>query len=496
MKAYVAALRTETNSFVARATTLAGFRAGAYSAAGEGRVCAPTHPGCSAMIESARAAGMEVYRGPVAYAVPGGPVTAGAYAALKREILDALRACMPVDLVLLDLHGAMAAHGVPDCEGDLLAAIREVAGRATVVAGLLDLHATLSSAMLNAADLLHAYKEYPHTDVAERGRELFTLAHALVKGQTRPVAAVAACRALGGFPTTRDPMRAFVRAMREAETGAGGVLSVSLIHGFPWSDSADNGAKLLVYADGDRALADRTALVLAEYFAAIAEEAAERPLSIAEGLAHIADHAGERIVLADASDNPGGGADGDATHLVAALRDAGHTGIGVALFNDPVSLKACLNAGAGARLTLEIGGRMSRFSGAPVRVDGEVAGLAERIERGPADAAAGPPVGPVARFRTGFADFILCGSRREALWPGLFTATGADPSDYALIVLKSSTHFRASFAPLADRILSIGTPTAMNPDLASLPYKHLQRQIWPVDEVLPAASLLTDLQNK
>lgn len=496
MRTYVAALRTETNSFVARATTLDDFRAGAYAPAGEAPVCALTHPGCAALVASAREAGLEVFRGPVAYAVPGGPVTDAAYAALRQELLDGLRAALPVDLVLLDLHGAMAAQSLPDCEGDLLAAIRAVAGNDAVIAGLLDLHATLSPAMLAASDLLHAYKEYPHTDVAERARELFDLAHAAARGQTRPVAAVAACRVLGGFATTREPMQGFVRSMEEAETGAGGILSVSLIHGFPWSDSADNGAKLLAYADGEPARAANAALALADRFAGLAELAAERPLSIDEGMSQIAACPGERIVVADASDNPGGGGDGDATHVLAALRDAGFTGIGAALFHDPVALAACLDAGEGARLTLSIGGQMSRFSGEPVAVDGVVAGLADRVERGPGDAAAGPPVGPVVRFATGFADVILCGTRREALWPGLFTATGADPAGYRIILLKSSTHYRASFAPLADRILSIGSPTAMNPDLSGLPFSCLPRPIWPLDDIRPAASLLTDLQNK
>lgn len=496
MRAYVAALRTETNSFVARATTLGDFRAGAYAPAGDGPVCALTHPGCMAMMTAAQSAGLEVRRGPVAYAVPGGPVADAAYETLKREILDGLRASLPVDLVLLDLHGAMAARSVPDCEGDLLAAIRATAGRAAVVAGLLDLHATLSPAMLEAADLLHAYQEYPHTDVAERGRELFARAMALAGGRIRPVHAVAACGALGGFPTTRPPMEDLVREMIEAEAAGDGILSVSLVHGFPWSDSADNGAKVLVYADGDPARAADTALRTAERFAAIAEVAAERPLSITEGVERAAAFRGERIILADASDNPGGGADGDATHLLAALRQAGLTRIGAALVHDPAALKACLEAGTGARLELDIGGQMSRFSGSPIRIEGVVAGLAERVGRGPGDPAAGPPVGPVARFSTGFADFILCGARREALWPSLFTATGADLSRYRILVLKSSTHFRASFAPLADEVLAIGAPTAMNPELADLPFKRLPRPIWPVDPVRPVASLLTDLQNK
>lgn len=491
MRAYAAALRTETNSFVERLTTLTDFHAGAYAPAGNSPVCARTYPGCAAMIAAAKEAGYEVVRGPVAYAVPGGPVSDEAYAVLKSAILDSLRDSLPVNLVLLDLHGAMAAQSVDDCEGDLLAAVREVVGQQAVIVALLDLHATLSPMMVESADLLHAYKEYPHTDVAERGRELFRVAHTLVRDEVRPVAAVAECRVLGGFPTAREPMKGFVRSLVDMEKREGGILSVSLIHGFPWSDSSANGAKVLVYADGDSGQADGIARTVAQRFALIAAEAVEHPVPIRDAIEQLAAHPDTRFILADASDNPGGGADGDAMHLLAALRAAGCVGIGAALIHDPRSMAACLQAGVGAQLTLTIGGQMSRYSGDPIVVEGVVAGIAERVERGPEDAAAGPPVGPIARFSTRFADFILCGSRREALWPGLFTATGADPLGYRTIVLKSSTHFRASFAPLADRILSVGSPTAMNPDLASLPFSHLPRPIWPLDSINLAALPLT-----
>lgn len=478
MRAFLAGLRTETNSFVSRATTLADFK-GAYVPAGEGPVDADSHPGYATLLQCARDASVEVVRGPAAGATPGGAVERAAYAQLRADLLSGLKAAAPVDIVFLDLHGAMAADGEPDCEGDLLVAARAIVGPGAKIGALLDPHATLSPRMLAAADILIAYKEYPHTDVCERARELFALTLAARKGEIRPVAAVTPLRALGGFATLHSPMRDFVRSM-QADEKAAGVLSVSLIHGFPWADSADNGAKMLVYADGDLARAQRFADAAGARFIAIREQAAQHYLSVEECIAMVRAAPEKRFILADACDNPGGGADGDSTHLLAPLWASGIGKIGAALMNDEAALQACLKAGVGADLILSLGGRLSKFSGDPLVVSGRLAGIAQSVSP-PLRAAPGAPVGPIARFATACGDIIIAGRRREALWPGLFTETGARLEDYCVIVVKSSNHFRAGFEGLADEVLSVGTPTAMSPDLAALPFKHLPRPMWPLD---------------
>lgn len=481
MRVFIAELRTETNSFVERPTTLDDFMGG-DGAPPSGAVDANAHPGYATFLACAQAERLDIVRGPAAYAVPGGPVASPVYAALRSAVLEAARAAAPFDVALLNLHGAMAAEDVEDCEGDLLTAFREIAGEGAVIATLLDPHATLSPAMVSASNLVTAYKEYPHDDVGDRARELFALAMAAARGEVRPVAAVEACRMLGGFPTKKGPMAAFVASMK-ADEAREGVLAVSLIHGFPWADSPYNGAKALVYADADAALARNTAHAVAERFRAIAAEAVQKCLNVDDAVARARAWRGGLLILADVSDNPGGGADGDATHLLGALIAGGAERIGAALVNDRAALEACLAAGAGAELTLSIGGKRSYLSGPPLVMHGKVAGLAQSVGPGPNDAALAAAVGPIARFATPACDVILCGERREALWPGLFEAVGARLRDYRFLVLKSSNHFRASFEPLADEVLSVGSPTAMNPDLAAMPFRRVPRPMWPLDNI-------------
>src|SRR3546814_20698092 len=90
----------------------------------------------------------------------------------RSAILDQLAAVGPVDLVALSLHGAMCAVGYDDCEGDLLAHVRRMVGPDVPVGIEFDPHAHLSDAMLGNADVLIAYKEYPHTDFLARGEEI------------------------------------------------------------------------------------------------------------------------------------------------------------------------------------------------------------------------------------------------------------------------------------------------------------------------------------
>jgi len=127
---------------------------------------------------------------------------------------------MPVDVVLLMLHGAMVAQGYDDCEEDMIRRVRDIVGPTTVIGVELDLHCHLSPSLIAPADVVIADKEYPHIDINDRARELFDLAVATKLGNVRPTMALFDCRMVGLYPTSRQPLRGFVDAMTEAETRA------------------------------------------------------------------------------------------------------------------------------------------------------------------------------------------------------------------------------------------------------------------------------------
>ena len=149
----------------------------------------------------------------------------------RDEILDQLRAALPVDGVLLGLHGAMIAHGYDDAEGDLIARVREIAGPKAVIGAELDPHCHLTEKRVRGADIVILFKEYPHIDFAERAEELVTLVVKAIRGDIKPVTSLYDCGMIDVYPTSREPGRGFVEKMKKLE-GRDGVLSVSLGHGF------------------------------------------------------------------------------------------------------------------------------------------------------------------------------------------------------------------------------------------------------------------------
>ncbi|MEM5516372.1 M81 family metallopeptidase [Henriciella sp. AS95] len=483
MRVFIGGIRTETNTFVARPTGERDFLNGDVTRAHAVHVDPGLHPGYAGFLAAAQERGDYLARGIIAYAVPGGAVEQSVYADLKETLLQDLRQALPVDMVLLDLHGAMVAEETIDCEGDLIDAVRAIVGNYTVIGVLIDPHAVLSQKMITSSDLLHAYKEYPHTDVMVRAGELYDASANMVATGRRPVCRVAELGLIGGFPTVSEPMAGFVRWMKEAESRPG-IVSVSLIQSFPWSDSPDAGAKVLVYADNERLSAD-VAEEGAERFRAIFEQAVISTMPVADAVDTVVSHPEERFILADVSDNPGGGASGDATHLLQALIDANVRGIGLALLNDPQSLARAQELGLGGRGPFSLGGKLSPFSGAPLKATFRVAALSDGDGKDGQGAVGGPSSGPLALLEADFGVIVVGGERRQALSPSLFSVLGVDPRKLRILVIKSSAHFRAAFSDFSHQILEVGSPAEMNPDLPGLPFRRIRRPLWPFDPLPP-----------
>jgi microcystin degradation protein MlrC len=387
--------------------------------------------------------------------------------------------------VAVHLHGAMIADGYDDCEGDLLTRIRDRVGSDAKIGAMIDPHAHLSPAMVRAAEVIVAYKEYPHTDFRERAEEVWNLLLAAHAGDIRPVSAVWDTGLIGVFHTSKPEVRALVDYMQDLE-GRREALSASLIHSFPWGDTVDLGTRALVVCDGDADKADRLARDLAERAreVALAVPAAQVSLEDALGRLAAAPNAGRPMVLADAPDNPGGGAAGDSTYVLAGLLAAGVTDAALGPLWDPQAVDVAFNAGQGARLALRVGGKSGPFSGSPLDLDVEVRALAEHATQ--AFAGEPFPLGRAAAVRAGGIDIVLVTERDQARGPDLFTDLGVDLTAKRLIVVKSSQHFYAGFAPLADQVVYLDGPGSLQLDLTRYPYRHVARPRWPMD-AKPAA---------
>lgn len=416
----------------------------------------------------AEARGDELVLSLNAWAVPAGITTRSAFESLRDELLSDLRNALPVDVVLLNLHGAMLAHGYDDCEQDIIRRVRDIVGTDAVIGVELDLHCHLSAEKIALADIVVTFKEYPHTDMHVRGKEVFDLAIAAKCGSIRPVKALFDCRMIGLYPTSSQPLRAFVDAMTLAEQRRG-VLSISFGHGFQFADVPHLGAKVLVQTDNDQRLAEEVAREFGMRVYAMRQQIGFQSLSLPMEVALRRALCSERapIVVADQSDNAGAGAPGDSTFALRWLLECHATNVAVAMIYDPEVVRLAQKAGVGARIPVRLGGKMGASSGDPLDLEVTVLSLEQNYMHSYSQQSGPPlymPLGDIAALHCCGVDIVVSSKRSQCFCPSVFSDLGIDPRQRRVLVVKSTQHFYSAFAELAGEIIYMTAPGAVPPD--------------------------------
>jgi microcystin degradation protein MlrC len=483
MRIFTASLATETNTFSPVPTDRTSFETAFYAAPGK-------HPDtptlCSSPIVALRRRaekdGLTVVEGTAAWAEPGGLLQRAAYEGLRDEILSQLRAALPVNAVVLGLHGAMVAQGYDDCEGDLLSRVREIVGPDVVIAAELDPHSHLTPKRVAAANVLAAFLEFPHTDFYERGEHVVALGLAAARGEIKPVISTFDCRMISVMPTSREPMRSYVDRIKALQ-GRDGILSISIIHGFMAADVPEMGTRVMVVTDGDKAKGDALAEELGRELYAMRETLAMEMLTAEAGikraLAAKASNPGKPAVLADVWDNPGGGVAGDGTIMLRKLIARGVNNIGVATIWDPIAVTFCRAAGEGALIDLRFGGKAGPLAGEPMDAEVRVVkAVAEGWQSfGPSRVTLGPAA--LVRIEGSEIDVILNTNRTQTFEPDIFSNLGVDPLAKDVLLVKSTNHFYAGFAPIAAEVIYVSAPSSYPTNPALTNYRKLTRPIWP-----------------
>src|SRR5512140_1227028 len=320
MRIFSATLATETNTFSPMPTSIDGFKECVFLRPGAHPADAPRMCTAPLFVARNRAArdGFTLIEGSCFAASPAGTVNQADYEFMRDEVLGQLRAALPLDAVLFGLHGAMVAHGYDDVEGDLLERARAIVGPQCVIGVEHDPHCHMTLKRMRNCDIMICYKEFPHTDVAERAEDLLDLVLRTVRGEIRPVMSVYDCRQVGSYPTTRPLMRGFVDGMTALE-GKDGILSVSAVHCFPYADVAELSGRILVVADGDKNRADALATKLGEEFVSMRGRTQPEFLTVVDGVKAAMAFDGAPVVIADPADNAGGGAPSDNTSILREL---------------------------------------------------------------------------------------------------------------------------------------------------------------------------------
>ena len=482
MKLFTSLLGTETNTFSPLVTGYRNFEQTYLVRRGE-HGDAPSFFAVPLLVwrRRARERGWQVVESLAAFATPAGVTRRDVYEAYRDEILADLRAVMPVNAVLLNLHGAMVADGYDDCEGDLLARVREVVGPDVPIGAELDLHCHLTERMVNQADVLLTFKEYPHTDIADRAEELFTIVADAVDGKVKPRMSLHDCGMIGVFHTTTEPMRAFVDRMSALE-GRGAVLSVSLSHCFPWGDVPEMGVRTLVVTDDDPARGAALAETLGHELFDLREKLQPQYMTIDAALDHAVAYPTGPVVLADVSDNSGGGAPNDSTFVLQRMLERHIENAAMACIWDPVAVMLATEAEQGATFDLRLGGKMGPMSGDPLDLTVTVTRIVPDAVQylGAGEGRGTDQLGAAAALRVDGIDVVVNSRRTQTFSPEAFTNLGIDATRKQILIVKSMQHFHGNFAPIAADIRYVAAPGAMQPRFGQLVYRKINRRMWPL----------------
>lgn len=424
---------------------------------------------------------------------PMGPVTEDAFETLVGEMLEQLAADGPWDGVLLALHGAAVAEHILDADGEIASRVREIVGPDVPIGSSLDMHANVSQRLIDALSVTNVYQTNPHVDAADRAIDCADLLVRTIRGEIRPEQALVPLPLVVNIArqdTNEEPMAGLVAAAESIGQGPG-MLSVSLIEGFPYADVPHLGMSCLAIHDGDRQAAEGAARQLAEQVWACRDDLQVQGLAVEEALDIAEAQLTGPVVLLDVGDNIGGGAPGDSTVILAAAVKRGFRSLVQTLW-DPPSVRDCVAAGVGSSIRLAVGARHPHSAGEPVDVEGVVRLVSDGRFEDPTPTHGGfrfHDMGLTAVLDTADGHSLILTSK-QIMNSSLqqLRSVGIEPFRYRVVVAKGVNSPRAAYNPIASRLLVVDTEGITAMGLERFTYQHRRKPIYPFEPAtFPAA---------
>jgi microcystin degradation protein MlrC len=396
-----------------------------------------------------------------------------------------------IDGIYLVLHGAMVSQSLPDVEGELLGRIRSLAGLADApLCGVLDLHANVTAAMAQYSTGLVAYRENPHTDAKQAAIDGAALLDRLMTTGERPQTLWTHPPLMWpptGVGTAADPMRALERRAREIEAGEPDILAVNVFGGFAFADTPETGVSFTLITRGDPVRA-RTYLQELNALALEGKEAGNRrDMPLEEALTQLAELQEGPALLVEPSDNIGAGSPGDTTTLLKRLIELHIPNAGVIL-NDPVTVRLLADRLPGERLPVTLGGKSGVIGAEPLalevtllsRSDGKFS-LEDPQSHLASMYGSHIDMGPCAVVKHAGVSILLTSRKTPPFDLGQWRSQGIDPERLWVIGVKAAVAHRRAYDPIAKASYTVDTPGPCASNLRLLPFRRIQRPIFPLD---------------
>lgn len=487
MRIAVIHLAQETNDFNPVPTTLADYQAfGIYEGAeifaklgGMGQI--------GGHLQAVEDSGLEIESIPIirSWAVAGGRITAEAFEFFQEKIRRGLAACGKIDGLALQLHGACAAEGIDDVEGEQVALCRAILGPDVPIVLGLDHHANITQKIIDNSTAIVGHRTQPH-DPFDTGRIGTALLIRIIREKLKPVMAwrkIPLVSHQEQFLTSKGPMKLWFDRARAMEADPR-VLQASNYPMQPWLDVAEGGWSTIVVTDNDQELAERLADALADLVWSLRDEfQVKQAVPIDEAVRRADAAAFGLVVLSDTGDTVFGGAAGDSNLILEAMLRLGIEGRALVPMISPGAVAKLVAAGEGAEVTLPLGGDAASAFFTPLEVTGKVRTVGGGVVTLDYDHQPQVDLGRAVIFDVGRVTLMITELRGVAgNLPDVYQAMGVDPRQYKMAVLKTASNFQY-FAPITSEVIRVDTSGPGQSDVFTLPWQRIPRPVYPLDAI-------------
>ncbi|MFK8267831.1 M81 family metallopeptidase [Capnocytophaga cynodegmi] len=422
------------------------------------------------------------------HAMPGGIVERETYEKMVAKTLEMLKEALPIDGLFFDIHGAMSVQGLEDPEGDLIVRIREVIGNDVLVSSCMDLHGSVSPRLAQNIDMITCYRLAPHEDaMISKKRALTNLLDRLESGKGKPAykAWIPVPILLPGEKTSTriEPAKSLYGQISNLIDGDK-VIDASIWMSYPWADEPRNHGVVMTYGDDKEAVA-KAAETLAQHFWNVREDfefvapTAYLPECISQALASTE----KPFIISDMGDNPTAGGAGDVTWTLTELlkRPEFKTEKGknliYASIPDAEFVKQAVKIGVGGKIDATAGAKVDNRYAPPVRITGTITAI-KKDEKD----------NTIVVVKSGNISVIVTEKRKAFHFERYFTELGLNPREADILVVKIGYLVPELYNMRKGWVMAL-TPGGVDQDLLRLPYKNIQRPIYPLDADMPQPNL-------
>jgi len=412
-----------------------------------------------------------------ARALPGGRIRRRFFDDFLDDLVRKISNQEPFDGIFLQMHGAASVYGLEDAEGHIIAAIREAAGPECLISASYDLHGNLSQRVIDHLDLLTAHRTAPHEDWYETVARAVLLLVQCLRNSERPATSfIKVPMLLPGEQTSTDwePAAGLYREIPRVIEQFG-LLDASILVGYVWADEPRAAASVVALGPDPERTRD-AAEILARRFWDLRREFRFGGFSgtVEACLERATAGPGTPVLISDSGDNPTAGGAGDIPYALGRMLEFGVDNALCAAIADRGAVAICEHAGSGAGISLELGGKLDPLNGTPLRVTGRVVGLHDTVlpESGRSNR--------VALLQCAGVTVIITEQRTPFHHRRQFTELGLVPEQFKIVMVKIGYLVPELQAMAAESLLAL-TPGVVNQEITSLPYRRLNRPIFPLD---------------